>query len=845
MSATTEVDLTNCDREPIHIPGSIQPHGCLLACDMRAEAVLRHSVNASEMLECSNELNGSRLGDVLGRENAHAIRNALSRTQDPQRASLLFGMTLPSGRNFDVAVHRFKDHSIIELEPSQGTLAEPLDLARSMIGRITNVISVERLVRDTAKLIHAMLGYDRVMVYQFDHDGAGKVLSEAKHSKLESFLGQYFPATDIPQQARALYLQNTIRIISDADCKRIPVVPASDALGQPLDLTFAHLRSVSPVHCEYLRNMGVGASMSISIIVDGALWGLIACHHYSPRTLTMSERVAAEMFGEFFSLQLSVLQQKRTLDMATNARAALDRFLRHATRANSISETLRERLSDFRELIPCDGIGLWLDGQWAAMGDTPPEHAIGGLTALAAEVSEGRIWSTNRLAETAQGAEEYAGMAAGMLIVPLSQRPRDYLFFFRKEVAQTLNWAGNPEKTYTTGPLGDRLTPRKSFAIWKETVHLQSLPWTEDERQFAEAARAALAELVLQQSELLADEREKEEARRRMLNGELNHRVKNILAVIKSLVGRPSEGTESLEHYANALRGRIQALATAHDQIARGDGGDLRDLLNAELAPYRDSGERVQLKGLPVCLAPRAFSVMALVLHELSTNAVKYGALSQSGGALTVRWQMEDGGGCLIHWTESGGPVVTPPEKQGFGTMLIGRSVPHDLGGETQVHYRPDGLEVRFLIPAQFVFRRDAEEIDPVAAPAGDETSATSLAGRSVMIVEDQVLIAMDLEMMLSEAGMSVVTAASVRESLNKVQEHALDAAILDFNLGEESSLQVAEELQRRGVPFAFASGYGDHGALPETMSHVPMVAKPYEPAAILRTLAEVLANHR
>src|SRR5262249_3692224 len=146
-----------------------------------------------------------------------------------------------------------------------------------------------------------------------------------KRSDLESFLGQYFPASDIPQQARALYLRNTIRTIFDADFTPVPLVPQLDFQGEPLDLSFAHLRSVSPIHCEYLRNMGVAASMSISIIVDGALWGLIACHHYSPRALPMAERVAAEMFGEFFSLHLHALNQKRKLDTATEARAALDR----------------------------------------------------------------------------------------------------------------------------------------------------------------------------------------------------------------------------------------------------------------------------------------------------------------------------------------------------------------------------------------------------------------------------------------------------------------------------------------------------------------------------------------
>ncbi|MCB1470931.1 MAG: GAF domain-containing protein, partial [Rhizobiaceae bacterium] len=220
-----------------------------------------------------------------------------------------------------------------------------------MIGRLSTITSIDKLVKDAARLVQVALGYDRVMIYEFGHDGAGKVLSEAKRADLESFLGQYFPSTDIPQQARALYLRNTIRIISDASFRPIPLEPVLDASGEPLDLSFAHLRSVSPVHCEYLRNMGVDASMSISIIVDGVLWGLVACHHYDKRVLSMAQRVAAEMFGEFLSLHLNALRRKEMLVVAQAARDSLDKFLRHAVGVRDINDTLREKLPDFRTLI--------------------------------------------------------------------------------------------------------------------------------------------------------------------------------------------------------------------------------------------------------------------------------------------------------------------------------------------------------------------------------------------------------------------------------------------------------------------------------------------------------------
>jgi light-regulated signal transduction histidine kinase (bacteriophytochrome) len=839
------VDLTNCDREPIHIPGSIQPHGCLIACDAGVSRVLRHSVNAPQMLGIDGELNGRMLDTIVGPDATHTLRNALLRASDAARAALTFGLRLPSGGVFDVAIHRFRGNVIIEFEPAEVGEQQPLELTRALIGRVANLDTVDRLTTDTARLVRGMFGYDRVMVYKFAHDGSGKVVSESKRGDLESFLGQHFPASDIPQQARALYLSNTIRIISDANFERIPIAPEFDASGEALDLSYAHLRSVSPVHCEYLRNMGVSASMSISVIVEGALWGMIACHHYAPRRLSMAERVAAEMFGEFFSLHLGALKQRQKLEAATFARQALASFLRVAVRSTGIDETLRDSLETFRSLIPCDGVGIWLNGRWSGAGVTPPESDIRRLAVFAADVAEGRVWATHALDERLPGAGE--GVIAGVLTVPLSRRPRDYLFFFRKELTQTLEWAGNPEKSYGAGPLGDRLTPRKSFAIWKETVHRQAEPWSDEEREIAEAARVALVEVALHHSELLEDERAKADVRQRMLNEELNHRVKNILAVIKSLVTSSAQDGRSLESYIQSLRGRIQALAFAHDQIVRGDGGGaLGDLVGAELSPYRDDRRSVEIAGANVWLDARAFSVMALVLHELSTNAAKYGALSRGGGRLRVGWTLDETGACVIDWRESGGPPVHPPARQGFGTVLIDRSIPFDLGGESDVEYRPEGLTARFVIPARHV-------AETAAAPAQNRRAAQplrgplaeNLAGLKVLLVEDQMLIAMDLEQILLQQGISdIATAGSVADALSRLQAFSPDIAILDVNLGAENSLPAADELVRRGIPFLFATGYGDGSMIPERFASRPIVRKPYEAASIVSQILALLKRN-
>ncbi|MBW6424761.1 GAF domain-containing protein [Rhizobium sp. XQZ8] len=847
MPPMDTVDLTNCDREPIHIPGSIQPHGCLLACDAAGAIILHCSGNVPEMLSINGDIIGRRLEEIVGGDAAHTLRNALATSDDPARPALRHGLKLLNGESFDASIHRFESKVILEFEPASVDNDQPLEVARMLISRIRNMTSLDKLIESSARLIYAMLGYDRVMIYRFEQDGAGKVISEYKRRDLESFKGQYFPAGDIPKQARALYVKNTVRVISDASNPRVPIIPEFDESGNPLDLSFAHLRSVSPVHCEYLRNMGVAASMSISIVVEGELWGLIACHHYSPKILSLPQRIAAETFGEFFSLHLSALKQRQLMETAGQARRSLDLFLQVAAHHADIGALLRSSLADFGRMLPCDGIGLWLDEVWAGEGTVPPTGLISELADLVGAVAGGRVWSTHQMEGDLPASRISPENVAGVLAIPLSQRPRDYLFFFRREVVQTLNWAGNPEKLYETGPLGDRLTPRKSFAIWKEAVHHQAQPWTDADREIADAIRAVLVEIVLHHNELLADERGKADVRQRMLNEELNHRVKNILSVIKALVGHSVDADISLKDYIGSLKGRIQALAFAHDQVVRGgDGGVLSDLLEAELRPYSEGTRSVTFKGPRIWLDSRAFSVMALVLHEMSTNAAKYGSLSVTGGQLDIEWSRLENGDCEIFWIENGGPPAKAPTRTGFGSVLISRSVPYELEGAAKVDYPPEGVRARFLVPSKHIHRDDdATETEVIThdVPAPVEMSAPRLADLELLLVEDQMLIAADVEAMLADHGIEkVTTTPSAADAFRRLKDFTPDVAILDVNLGSGTSLPIAEELLRRDVPFIFATGYSDRSIIPASFS-APVVRKPYEATALIGAVTKVLAG--
>lgn len=834
---TEVVDLTNCDREPIHLPGSVQPHGAMLVCDPTTFRITFASANLLEITGCEpGAALGAELATILGADAAHDVRNAAAKTGGSEIAGVVLGVRL-HGRTTPVnlVIHHHLGRAFVEIEPSTDggdSARDALDTTQTLIRRISLESDIAGITTTGARLLRAMLGYDRVMIYQFLHNGAGKVIAEAKQPRLQSFLGQHFPASDIPYQARRLYLANTIRMIADVSYAPIPLLPPLRAAEAPVDMSFAQLRSVSPVHCEYLQNMGVFASMSISIVVDGELWGLISCHHDSPKVVPMPLRIGAELFGQYFSLQVSIAERRAQTLASTKARERLDRIVADLSLNGTLAEDLRDHLGAFGALIESDGVALWTEGQWSALGSTPPIEAMPPLlTAIAAAADNSGIWRTQEL--RAFG-DDFAqdGAIAGMLAIPLSAAPRDYLFFFRAEEAHKIEWAGEPVKRVVSTPQGERLTPRGSFQTWREDVKGRSKPWTAAELAVADAIRTYLRDVVLRHSEASADERQRNEQRRRILNDELNHRVKNIITLVKSIALQTGAHAGSVAEYSASLEGRLQALAFAHDQsLGRVGNGDLLALIEAEASLHRIGAapDRITTAGPGVRLDDQTFSVLALVVHEMMTNAAKYGALSSPEGRLAVSWAFSDDGFALT-WSESGGPAVSPPSREGFGTQLINMTIAYDLGGVARVDYAPAGVQARFVIPASHALRVEDSVQVPVAAPAPRET----LAGLSVLVVEDQSLIAMDIEETLRALGVADVALASTTESaLELLPLVRPDVVILDFNLRGATSEAVADILLRDGVPFLFATGYGDSVMIPPRFGEVGVVRKPVSSAQL------------
>ena len=850
MAPSEPVDLTNCDREPIHILGAIQPIGFLLALTADWN-VARASINLPEFL-------GEQVANVIGRPLAslftsravHELRNRVAMLHGADGVERVFGLELIAGRGrFDVAVHLSRGQIVIEGEPTAGEIGDITGMVRSMIARLDQCGDLATFLREGARQVRALIGFDRVMVYRFAADASGEVVAEACKPGIGRFLGLHYPASDIPAQARILYTRNLLRMIADVNAMPVPIQPLLDETGEPLDLSLSLLRSVSPIHIEYLKNMGVDASLSISILIDGKLWGLFACHNYSPRCPTFQRRSMVELFAQMFSMRLESRERQQTVDFERRARDISDQLLG----AVASDETLLrdpDWLADIlTNAIPAEGVGVWLGGNCSFSGTAPPVEDFRRIVRALNATAAGKVFATDHIGGLISDAEAFSDSVAGLLAIPISRSPRDYVVLFRSEMIRSVRWAGDPHKPVEYGPNGPRLTPRKSFDEWKELVRGRSQPFTASEVRVAETLRATLIEVVLRLADEASAERQQAGARQELLIAELNHRVRNILGVIRGLIRQSQPSDPAVKDFVRLVDGRIHALARAHNQITQDHWGPaaLQALIDAESAAFLFENGRIFSEGEPVMLNPQAYSTMALVLHELVTNSAKYGGLSVPGGSVTIRWERKERGDLDIHWREAGGPPVEPPSRKGFGTTIIERSVPYDLGGAASARYVETGFEADFRIPARHVADPKPGGAPVIRFPrsgAGHrEIPPTDLlAGQRVLLVEDSLIIALDAEDIVARLGAEdVATAASVEAALNLIAASEPTVAILDINLGNGTSFAVADVLLDRHVPFMFATGYGEEAQFPDKHRGRPVIQKPYTIENVARALAEML----
>ncbi len=484
------VNLTNCEQEPIHIPGSIQPHGFLLAISQADSTIEFCSENVAEFLGLSHTaLLGKHLKEVFGTAASDLLDQHGNNTEP---VNCLLNL---ANKEFNCTLHHNGAYLVLEGEPlfAKKELTDVYEQTKLFLRYMEETRSLAELCQLVAEGTRRITGYDRVMVYQFDEQYNGEVIAESCKESLEPFLGLHYPHTDIPPQARELYIRNLLRVIVDVDYTPVPIYTIDNIPGKNLDLSNSVLRSTSPIHVQYLHNMGVGATLTISLIYKGQLWGLIACHHYSPKNLSHEQRFAAKLQGHFITAQIDTRQLNEEYDVAKKCNEALEKV--EAAYHELADPTFEEIIANplLLEICNANGVAILANDRLFMNGTTPGEEEIVALMNRLLKSVETAV-VTSHLASIFPEATDYCESASGVVFHKIGPGNNHCITWFRPQSLVEVDWAGDPTKAIVKNEKG--LSPRNSFKLWKEVVRCKSKEWLQPELTAAASYAHSLEKYV-------------------------------------------------------------------------------------------------------------------------------------------------------------------------------------------------------------------------------------------------------------------------------------------------------------------------------------------------------------
>lgn len=494
------VTLTNCENEPIHIPGSIQPHGFLLALNTDSFNIDFCSGNIADYISVSHpEILGRKFSEIFGEENQNALAFYIASCNYvvPMEIFLF-------ERPFRITIHKSDMVFILEVEKHRINMEKPEDVYNQtslLVGYMNTTTTLRELCNLVARGTREITGYDRVMIYRFDADYNGEIFAEDCHESLEPFLGLHYPQSDIPVQARQLYMKNLMRMIVDINYNPVPIYTIDNATNKNLDLSFSHLRSTSPIHAEYLKNMGVGATLTISLLQGEKLWGLIACHHYSPKNCTPEIRQAAQLQGNFITSQIDVRQSREEYIIAKNCNIALE--LLNNQNIEPVEESYKMIISNPELLNLCNasGVSILVKGKVYKSGVTPSDKEIVSYSDWLTSYSNETTCHTNKIAGFMPGHENGQSTVSGILYHSLGSK--NSIIWYRPETRSEVTWGGDPEKAIIHDDTG--MHPRNSFNLWKEVIKDKSSDWLQPEinasANYAHALQKQISMILLTEEE--------------------------------------------------------------------------------------------------------------------------------------------------------------------------------------------------------------------------------------------------------------------------------------------------------------------------------------------------------
>lgn len=643
-------DPADCDRLPIRLPNLIQPHGAMLVLRPGDLVVVQASANTGSWLGVDPDaLLGKPVADAIGAVEAERLRAAVSRER--LDAGPRFALTLPARGDvlpLDVTVHASDGLLVLEFEAagrSDAALGDPYTLVRDAVARLQSSADVRAFCQTVADEMRRLTGFDRVMLYRFAADWSGWVLAEARRPDVLSYLDKHFPAGDVPKPARELLARNWLRLVPDIGYTPVPVVPeVNPSTGRPLDMSFCLLRHSSPMCTTYLKNMGTACQMVMPLVRDGRLWGMVSCHHTEPRFVPFPVRAACEVFAQVASLQIAAAEDREAAGERQRLTVGREQLLTGLDRADDPAAWLADSAAALAAYLPADGMAVCGGRRVVLQGRTPDEAAVRDLVAWLGQHHPDGVFATAGLLAEYPPAAAFADRVAGLLAVEFGSALAACVLWFRREEIETVTWAGDPRKPVETGPLGEYLSPRRSFERWAETVRGKGTPWRPAEVE----AGARLREAVLDRMRARADQANR-------LRAELEANRKELDAFVYVASHDLKEPLRGIHGYARLLseqagakldpeeRRRLDGLVRLTDRM----GGLIESLLHfsrvgrldltladvdlnavakeaAEVAGPRlkEAGAELILGPLPTARCDHAW--VREVLVNLLTNAVKY-----------------------------------------------------------------------------------------------------------------------------------------------------------------------------------------------------------------------------
>ncbi len=811
--------LDGCDQEPIHTPGSIQPYGVLLVLNHDNRTVLQASENLETWIGVPHaKALGMALDDLFGADQADIIRHiVVSRELEPTKSSVV----RLNGKSFDAVAHLSDGHMVVELEIVDNPKVLERDFFYDELRQFAIGMRDQRRHEELYSFVTAQVrkitGFDRVKLYRFDEDWNGEVIAESRADYMPSYKGMHFPASDIPAQARALYMKNFIRAIADINYAPVPVLPALNPhTNRPLDMSMSGLRSVSPIHVQYLANMGVSASMSITIMQNGRFWGLIACHHNMPYHVPYRIRMVSEIMGHIFSAQLSSLEEIVDRAETEKRKLIVERLSATLGTHFDLYDLLVEKKEMALDAMKAQGMAVQYKKRIHSFEAAPAEDILTRLIDWLHDKHPGGIVKTNDAETFCAGVAGLESLKGGFLAAPISHMRKDYVIWFRDAIIKHVQWAGNPEKTAVEEKAGYRLVPRASFDLWKQEVKSRSRPWAREDVDMAQAIihifnqseRMAAEEASLAKSEFLAN---MSHELRTPMNAIIG--IVNILDRDPSLTAKQRQFISTLNLSSNSLLNLINDLL----DIAKIESSEMQ----IENRPFNLADVLEEVRSimnvraiekdllLSVKAPPRSqmnfigdVARIRQVMLNLVSNALKF----TDEGFVNILVKVKSDHSVRIDVVDSGiGMTKAQLERifdkfvqadetisRRFGGTGLGLAIVKNLvdmmGGEINVQSQ-EGMGSRFCIslPLQNVEHIAENDDDPRFRATGPAAARHALkkstARKRILLVEDyegNVIVALTL---LQDAGYEVVVANNGKEAIAKLEAEPFDLVLMDVQM--------------------------------------------------------------